>query len=72
MSIRDPYPFATDDVALNERLKTLFDEAAKVIVGPKSARPSKPSAGTLYFDTDLKKLLVYNGSHWQDTMGAVV
>lgn len=33
--------------------------------GNTAGRPGSPSAGQLYFDTDVGKLLVYNGTEWE-------
>tara|TARA_B100000214_G_scaffold370110_1_gene344224 strand:- start:1006 stop:1209 length:204 start_codon:yes stop_codon:yes gene_type:complete len=33
--------------------------------GNTAGRPGSPSVGHMYFDTDLKKLLTYNGTDWK-------
>ena len=72
MPIKDPYPWQTDDVALNERLRALFDQALSPLVGTKSQRPERPAVGTMYYDTTLKKPIWWDGAHWKDATGVVV
>ena len=72
MPINDPYPWDTTTIALNERLKALFDQATALQTGTTNQRPERPPVGTMYFDTDLKKPIWWNGSHWQDATGVIV
>lgn len=35
-------------------------------------RPSRPFVGTIFFDTTINKLIVYNGTEWTDTNGNTI
>lgn len=72
MPINDPFPWELNDRALEERLRTLFQESMALQSGPSERRPKSPIVGAFYFDTDLKKPIWWSGSHWQDATGAIV
>lgn len=40
--------------------------------GNSSNRPSNPKQFVPYFDTTINKLIMWNGSHWIDSMGTIV
>ena len=61
-----------DDYLLVRRIKINEVEDVISLSGPTSNRPQKVPAGTMYYDTDLKKPIWGEWTTWRDSNGTIV
>ena len=60
------------DMARTENLELVrqyLEDNSISAVGPSSDRPTEPTVGQKYFDTDLGKPIYWNGTEWVDALG---